>query len=282
MTRIVSIVMMGLMFITTSVMAQDFQGVATYKSKRKMDIKMDSTQIDSDMHKQMMEMLTKQFEKTYKLTFNKEESLYKEEEKLEAPQTSGMQIVIAGAGGADVLYRNVKEQRYTNQNELMGKVFLIQDQLKPTDWVLGSETKNIGNYTCYKATSTREQEVRESRMSVNGDNHKEENEKAEPKMETITITAWYTPQIPINSGPGNYYGLPGLILEVNDGSETVICSKIVMNPKDNVRISEPTKGKIITQVEFNEVMEKKMKEMEERYNSNRKGDGHGVQIRIGG
>ncbi|MCO4821157.1 MAG: GLPGLI family protein [Flavobacteriaceae bacterium] len=282
MTRIVSIVMMGLMFITTSVMAQDFQGVATYKSKRKMDIKMDSTQMDGDMQKQMMEMLTKQFEKTYKLTFNKEESLYKEEEKLEAPQTSGMQIVIAGAGGSDVLYRNVKEQRYTNQNELMGKVFLIQDQLKPTDWVLGSETKNIGNYTCYKATSTREQEVRESRMSVNGDNHKEENEKAEPKMETITITAWYTPQIPINSGPGNYYGLPGLILEVNDGSETVICSKIVMNPKDNVRISEPTKGKVITQVEFNEVMEKKMKEMEERYNSNRKGDGHGVQIRIGG
>jgi GLPGLI family protein len=263
-------------------MAQDFQGVATYKSKRKMDIKMDSTQMDGDMQKQMMEMLTKQFEKTYKLTFNKEESLYKEEEKLEAPQTSGMQIVIAGAGGSDVLYRNVKEQRYTNQNELMGKVFLIQDQLKPTDWVLGSETKNIGNYTCYKATSTREQEVRESRMSVNGDNHKEENEKAEPKMETITITAWYTPQIPINSGPGNYYGLPGLILEVNDGSETVICSKIVMNPKDNVRISEPTKGKIITQVEFNEVMEKKMKEMEERYNSNRKGEAHGVQIRIGG
>lgn len=282
MTRIVSIVMMGLMFITTSVMAQDFQGVATYKSKRKMDIQLDSTQMDGDMQKQMMEMLTKQFEKTYKLTFNKEESLYKEEEKLEAPQTSGMQIVIAGAGGSDVLYRNVKEQRYTNQNELMGKVFLIQDQLKPTDWVLGSETKNIGNYTCYKATSTREQEVRESRMSVNGDNHKEENEKAEPKMETITITAWYTPQIPINSGPGNYYGLPGLILEVNDGSETVICSKIVMNPKDNVRISEPTKGKVITQVEYNEVMEKKMKEMEERYNSNRKGDGHGVQIRIGG
>ena len=80
MTRIVSIVMMGLMFITTSVMAQDFQGVATYKSKRKMDIKMDSTQMDGDMQKQMMEMLTKQFEKTYKLTFNKEESLYKEEE----------------------------------------------------------------------------------------------------------------------------------------------------------------------------------------------------------
>lgn len=271
------------MFLTTSVIAQDFQGVATYKSKRKMDIQMDSTQMESDMQKQMMEMLKKQFEKTYKLTFNKEESLYKEEEKLEAPNTSGMQIVIAGAGGSDILYRNVKEQRYTNQNELMGKVFLIQDKLKPRDWVLGSETRNIGDYTCYKATTTREQEVRESRMRINGEHDKEEEEvEAEPKMETITITAWYTPQIPINSGPGNYHGLPGLILEVNDGTETVICSKIVMNPEDKVSISEPSKGKKITQEKFNEVMEEKMKEMRERYNSNRRGDGHGVEIRIGG
>ena len=56
-------------------------------------------------------------------------------------------------------------------------------------------------------------------------------------METITITVWYTPQIPVNTGPGNYQGLPGLILEVNDGTETVICSKIVLNPKDEVNIS---------------------------------------------
>ena len=50
-------------------------------------------------------------------------------------------------------------------------------------------------------------------------------------MKEITISAWYTPQIPVSAGPGNYHGLPGLILEVNDGSETVICSKIVINPK---------------------------------------------------
>ena len=32
---------------------------------------------------------------------------------------------------------------------------------------------------------------------------------------TIEVTAWYTPEIPINQGPADYWGLPGLILEVN-------------------------------------------------------------------
>jgi GLPGLI family protein len=32
----------------------------------------------------------------------------------------------------------------------------------------------------------------------------------------VTITAWYT-EIQVNQGPENYWGLPGLILEINDG-----------------------------------------------------------------
>lgn len=266
-------------FYTLITVAQDFQGIATYKSKRKLNIKLDSTQINSDMHQRMMEMMKKQFEKTYKLSFNKEESVYKEEEKLGSPQSSGMQIVMVNTGGSDILYKNIKEERFTNQNDVFGKIFLIKDKLKKLDWSLSSETKNIGDYTCYKATIKRMQRVsRTGTISVNGDKDLDRDE-TEPEMEEITITAWYTPQISINSGPGNYYGLPGLILEVNDGTETVICSKIVMNPK-KVNIVEPSKGKVVTQEKFDIIIEKKMKEMRER-NKGRK-DGHAVEIRIGG
>ncbi|RLD29117.1 MAG: GLPGLI family protein, partial [Bacteroidetes bacterium] len=100
-------------------------------------------------------------------------------------------------------------------------------------------------------------------------------------MEEITITAWYTPQIPVNNGPGNYHGLPGLILEVNNGRQTLICSKIVLNPKNKISITEPTKGKKITQEKFDAIMEKKMKEMEDRYEHNR-GDGNSIEIKIKG
>ncbi|OUR92623.1 GLPGLI family protein [Flavobacteriales bacterium 34_180_T64] len=282
MTTLVKVLTVALLFIVTSVSAQEFQGVATYKSKRKIDIKLDSTQVDTGMHQRMMEMLKKQFEKTYILSFNKEESIYKEEESLGAPQPQGMVMVMVETGGSDVMYKNTKEERFTNQNESFSKLFLIKDKLEKIEWELGSETKNIGDYTCYKATMKREIEDVESGMSFNGDKDLSSDPDEEPKMKEITITAWYTPQIAVNNGPGNYFGLPGLILEVNDGSETVICSKIVLNPEKKVEITEPTKGKVLTQVAYDKIMDKKMKEMEEQYNSDRGGDGQSFEIRIGG
>ncbi len=274
MTTLTKFFIVLVIMITVNISAQDFQGEATYKSKRQVDVKLDSTKMDSEMQKRVMEMMKKQFEKTYKLTFNKEESIYKEEEKLDKPQpaSGNMVMVMMNTGGSDVLYKNTKEERFSNQNDVFGKIFLIQDQLKKQDWQLGSETKNIGEYTCYKATMKQEIEV-SSNMSENG----EAKAEAKPEKKEITITAWYTPQIPINNGPESYWGLPGLILEINDESQTIICSKIVMNPKDKMDIKEPEKGKKVTQEEFDLIMEKKMKEMNERYQHN---DGHGDNITI--
>lgn len=268
-----------LVFAVTLTNAQDFQGIATYKSHTKVDVKLDSTQMGGDMHAKMLEMLKKQFEKTYKLTFNQEESVYKEEEKLESPQPQGMVMVMVDTGGSDVLYKNTKENRYTSQNESFSKIFLIQDELKKIDWVLGSETKNIGDYTCFKATFKREVEVVESGISINSDKEFDENVTVEERE----VVAWYTPQIPVSNGPGNYHGLPGLILEVNDGNQTLMCSKIVLNPEDKVKISEPTKGKKVSQEKYDEIMDKKMKEMQNRYDSEHRGrDGETIEIRIGG
>ena len=99
-------------------------------------------------------------------------------------------------------------------------------------------------------------------------------------METQTVTAWYTPQIPLNTGPGDYYGLPGLILEVNDGKLQIICSKIVLNPEDKIAIKEPTKGKEVNQKAFDAIREKKMKEMSERRQGrSRDGESFSIQIR---
>jgi len=283
MSTTIKFLAIAIIFIVTSVMsAQDFQGVATYKSKRQMNFEIgsDSTstgtnmQMDSAMQERMQEMLKKQFEKTYLLNFSKEESVFKEEESLEAPQPGGMQIIIAGMGGSDILYKNTKENRFANQVEMYGKVFLIHDKLQKQDWKLGSETKNIGDYTCYKATLTRERPV-----DVEGI----PDEDAIPEMEAYITTAWYTPQIPVSNGPRVYHGLPGLILEINDGSETIICSKIVMNPKDKISISEPNKGKKLDQAAFDVIMEKKMREMRKRYE--REGDhddGESFSIRIRG
>ncbi|WP_299228325.1 GLPGLI family protein [uncultured Psychroserpens sp.] len=260
--------------------AQEFQGEATYRSKRQVNIEVDSTKVSSSTHQQMMELLKKQFQKTYTLTFNKNESVYKEEETLSTPQLGGnLGVMVMANSGSDILYKNTKANRYTNQNDVFGKIFLIKDSIQKRDWKLESETKNIGEYTCYKATITREVEVMSSGISINGD---KDLSKDEPTTRTQVITAWYTTQIPVNNGPENYQGLPGLILEVNDGSQTLICSKIVLNPEKRIEIKEPTKGKEVDQEQFDVIMAKKRKEMMERYSPRNNRDGETFQIRIGG
>ena len=82
--------------------------------------------------------------------------------------------------------------------------------------------------------------------------------------------------------PGNYNGLPGLILEIKEGKQTIICSEIVMNPKDKVKIIEPKKGKKVSQKQYTKIMAKKSKEMMDKFRSRRKGNGNSVEIRIGG
>jgi GLPGLI family protein len=277
------------LLISSEVCGQDFQGVATYKTKRQVDIKLDSTNISSDMQKQMMEMLKKQFQKTFTLTFNKNESIYKEEESLSAPQVGGnMGVMVMSSGSSDILYKNTKENRFVNQNDLMGKIFLVKDDIQKREWTLESDTKNIGEYTCYKATLTREIEAFENKVSLSINGAKEANDsdkdlnKRESKTKTQIITAWYTPQIPVNNGPEKYQGLPGLILEVNDGQQTIICSKIVLNPEDKVEIKEPSKGKEVNQEEFERIQEKKREELMERYRPSNRGDGESIEIRIGG
>ena len=283
MTTITRILILILIGVVSSVNAQDFQGVATYRTHRDLDIKMDSTKMNDAMHKQMMEMMKKQFQKTYILTFDKSSSLYKQEAELDKPQVgSGFQMSF-GNSGSDVFYKNIQNKTYVDQKETMGKKFLIKDSISPIEWKLESDTKHIGEYMCFKATYTKQvPKVNMSFSSFSSIDDDNEEEK-EPEMTERTITAWYTPQIPVSNGPSKYQGLPGLILEIHDGKLTVICSKIVINPEDKIEIEEPTKGKEVGQKEYDAIMEKKTKEMMERYAPRKGGkSGEAIEIHIGG
>jgi len=232
------------------------------------------------------------FERTYILTFNKSESLYKEEEKLDAPGGGGRGGFRMMSVGGGVHYKNVKNQELLQEQEFFGKQFLVKDSLAKLEWVLGSETKQIGQYTAFKATAVKKtNELDFSNMRRRGRNNddKKEDAKVDSTKTTkvteeieipkeVTVTAWYTPQIPINQGPGEYWGLPGLILEVQSGRTTILCSKIVMNPEVKKDIKAPSKGKEVTQKEYTEIVKKKMEEMREMYGGRNRG-GRTIRIR---
>lgn len=286
----------SLLFINLISFAQgNFQGQAVYESKRSIEAmtknmpRPQGMNITPEMENQMKERMRKAFEKTYILNFDRTSSIYKEEEKLEANNSQGgMRMMMASmTGGGGTYHKDVKEKVFTVDKEFMGKEFLVKDSLLVYNWQMSGETKKIGDYTVYKAiaiipvdgsdlTNFRPRQSIENKLEESKQTDKEKSNSEQktnffsqmelPKEKTIT--AWYTPEIPINQGPEGYWGLPGLILEVNDGTTTIVCSKVVINPKDKLDIKAPKKGKIVSQKEFTETSIKKMEEMREQFQRN--------------
>ncbi|MDC1195228.1 GLPGLI family protein [Flavobacteriaceae bacterium] len=257
--------------------AQEFQGKAYYFSKTSVD--MDSwggRKMTEDQKKQIADRMRSMFEKTYILTFDREASTYKEEEVLEAPGGKGGFGRWGNSFSAGLQYKNIKSQQFLQDQEFFGKQFLISDSLSKLDWKLGTETKQIGQYLCMKATTTKTVDEFDWRsMRRKSKLNKDTEVKKDSTVTSITedievpkqieVTAWYAPQIPVSQGPGDFWGLPGLILEVNTDKTTVLCSKIIMNPKEKVDIEAPKKGAIVTRSEYNETVKKKMEEMRSMY-----------------
>ncbi len=272
------------LFMILSIDAQEFQGKAIYKTSRKSNFKI-SEDKNSGMDEKMQELLRKRMEKmnqkTYTLNFDKNRSTYIQEVKLDNPGAklgaSGVKILsLGGSGASDIYFKNLKENMYLNQTEIQGKRFLVKDKLPKHEWVLSSETKNIGNYTCYKASYTKEVESKKITM-------KDGQSKEEITKETVVTTAWYTPQIPLSNGPANYQGLPGLILEVNNGKKIIVCTEIILNTKEKIFIKAPEKGKLISQKKFDKIRKQKTDEMMEKMKGRNGLDlGNGINIKFGG
>jgi GLPGLI family protein len=277
------------MFLVVSTMnAQDFQGKAIYQTKSSMNMDFAGSGIPADRIKRIQEMMKSRLEKTYVLTFNKTASIYKEEEKLDQAggRRGGMRFMMMGGGPSGDYYKNIQTKTSTKENEFSGKNFLIKDNLITYEWKMEQESKMIGQYLCFKATTVVERPVRSDNFRFGRRNNNEEEKKEEPKeevMELVIVTAWYTLDVPVGHGPGDYWGLPGLILEINDGNMQILCAKIVMNPKEKAEIRAPKKGKVVTQKEYDKIFEEKTKEMRERFrNERQKSGGGGHFIRIGG
>jgi len=275
--------------------AQNFAGQATYQSKTTVDMDFGGREMTDQMRKQIVDMMKNALEKTYILEFTKDESLYKEEEKLSAPGAGGGMMMMMGNFTAGPQYKNTEANEFLQEQEFFGKQFLINDTLPKLDWKLENESKQIGQYVAFKATAIKKLDDTDwqSMRRRNRDNDSEEKD-AEVKKDSSTInimdeieipkeiiiTAWYTPQIPVSQGPGEFWGLPGLILEVQADRTSILCTKIVLNPKDGVTIKKPTKGNKVTQQEYKKVVKEKTEEMQEMYGGQRRGQGRG--FRIGG
>lgn len=148
-----------------------------------------------------------------------------------------MLLIMTGTDG--IIYQNLKTKEYIKQQKGFGKTYLIKEE--PLDWRIHNESKKIGKYTCYKATA-------------------EVINKAVIEEKIIwNTTVWFTPEIPVASGPRGYGGLPGLILEANFNDFIhFFVTKLDLSPKKEVKIKKPVKGISISEEEFIELDRKAM------------------------
>ena len=243
----------------------EFQGKAYYFAKSKMNLGNWGARLSEAQKKQIEARMKNRLEKTYILTFNKTESMFYEEEKLDA--ISGATDSWGKNFSPGEQYKNVKTNTQIQNQEFYGKRFLVKDELQTIEWELGTETKQIGNYMCFRATASIptteltwysfswDRLRRADKQQDPGDQQYENDE-----VPMTEVEAWYTLQVPVRHGPLEYWGLPGLILEVSAGDTTILCSKIIMNPDERSDIEAPERGKVVSKSEYQEIITEKMRE----------------------
>ena len=278
-------------FTSISLIGQEFQAQAFYKTQTAMDLGSWGDRMSAERKKAMKERMKPFLEPVYILTFDKTKSIYKQEETLDAPGSGGGRgwgRMMAASGGP--VYKDVVSKKSLQSTEFMGKKFLISNDQDNIKWVMQNESKMIGSYLCFKATaqvkkpktmtSAWRNAEKDSKKSKENDNNLEnDNNQTNTKVEKLeevvvnaeieTITAWYSPQIPVSHGPAEYGGLPGLILELTNDRTVMLCTKVVMNPEKRIDISEPTKGEFVTKGEFENIVEVKVKEMRDMWRGQR-------------
>lgn len=202
---------------------------------------------NSQKAKQILEETSKDAGDDYiKLLFNSDLSISFLEEKLdnEGDKWSNFRGAQIEANGN--YYFDSPNNELINQKDAFGQKFLIKTPKKREQWELLPDKKQIGKYTCRKAVRV---------DSLQGWN----------KTVLVKHEAWYTTEIPVPFGPISDVGLPGLILEVvvTGGSfpHRIIADEIKLNPNKKPTIALPSKGKIVSKMEFEELNNRALEEI---------------------
>ncbi len=235
------IVIVLALFVFKLSFSQGIEGKITYlasldNSKLIEKIHKD-TKLQENIKKELLSDALNAKDVQFFLLFNKDESLFysDSEHNMENEGEKKSNLTTIFSGARTIYYHNLKTKKMLSQNSGFDELLI---DLEPEVWKLTLETKEIGLYNCYKATTLQKVEGRNGIMYR-------------------SITAWYTPQISVPFGVQNFRGLPGLTLELSiDGKTFFKVIKIELSPKEKIVINNP-KGKIISSVEFNN----KLKEM---------------------
>lgn len=172
-------------------------------------------------------------------------------DNVESP--GGMRMMRFGAD--ELIYTNLETGIAVSKQELASKNYIVTDTVLKLAWKLSDESKEILGMKARKATATRIG----SRMMMTMDNGEMKRTQV---PDTVSISAWFSTEVPVAAGPEFSGQLPGLILELEMNKGRVVYKAVEIAPKVNVAgIKEPKGGKAITATEFAVERNKMFEEM---------------------
>jgi GLPGLI family protein len=130
------------------------------------------------------------------------------------------------------IFRDFEKETKTEIIEMLGKTYVVEDSLKAPKWKVMNKIKDINGHVCMLAVT-------------------------EDTIKRQKIEAWFAHDLPISAGPGQYFGLPGLIMElnVNDGDLVITATKIEMKAVgEDINMPKKIKGKKITSKEYDTLL----------------------------
>ena len=175
---------------------------------------------------------------TFYLYYSNGESIYIQE-KESMSENSGINLIkqktkkieIGKSGGG--IYKNFKTKEYLHEADVLGKQLLVTDKLKKINWEFLDDKKTIGSINCKKA-----------KVTIN-------NEE---------IIAWYDDEFALQDGPKDFYGLPGLIIELIAEKKTYHVINIKKN-NDKLEIKKPKVGTKVSKAEYLKILDEKINEL---------------------
>lgn len=231
--------MFPLALMTTPLWAQDTAGIISYQQIISLDIK------DSELPEGMAALFPKEHKIDKVLYFNTGGALYENREEQGSENENefkqdNMTLRIEHKVPEEITFTDLKNKKVTEQKDLMGRIFLITEDMDSRKWKLTGRQKKLLDLPCMEATYIHDKD---------------------------TVVAWYTTAIPVSAGPESFSGLPGMILEVQTGANMRIVATAVSaaNATTQKKIAPPRKGKKITGAEFEALAKQKQEEMQQQY-----------------
>ena len=222
-----------LLLFTTIALAQT-SGSVTYNFNYQMDLDGLKSQESKDF---ATNILSAANQLEFQLTFNKQQSHFIQNTKLnfESEKDKKLSAVARALQASNETHTDFETSR---QIITMSDGTLIEEKLDKQDWQIGTDSKMIGAYLCYKAT-----------LTIPFINRYGESKTKE-------VVCWFAPSLPYSFGPKSYYGLPGLILELTESQKTCVASKIEFSDTA-VKINLP-KGKTVSRGAYEKMLESSM------------------------